>query len=256
MTKAVSLPMLFDANLILVGHTRQFLSRPWYLGSVVNSPSALFLSVLLFDEMEKAHPDVFNVMLQLLDDGRLTDSKGNSVNFRNTIVIFTSNIGSQDILDLDASQRDLMKERVTNAMKEHFRPEFLNRIDEYVIFNSLDKEALREIVKLEIRRLDKRLAEKEIVLTITENALDLLANVGFDPVYGARPLKRTIQRELETTVARGILNGDYGDGDNITVDAVGDRLEVFKTFDGGYSNTSPGVEEFDKGYSFSSDAFN
>ncbi|KAL3904784.1 MAG: hypothetical protein SGILL_009933, partial [Bacillariaceae sp.] len=144
-------------------------------------------------------------MLQLLDEGRLTDSKGNSVNFRNTIVIFTSNIGSQDILDLDPNQpdqREIMKDRVTGAMKEHFKPEFLNRIDEYVIFNSLDREALREIVKLEIKRLDKRLAEKEMTLSITENALDYLSNVGFDPVYGARPLKRTIQRELETTVAR------------------------------------------------------
>ena len=138
-------------------------------------------------------------------------------------------------------------------MKKAFAPEFLNRIDEYVIFNSLDKEALREIVKLEIKRLDKRLAEKEIVLTITENALDLLANVGFDPVYGARPLKRTIQRELETTVARGILNGDYGDGDHITVDAIGDRLEVFKTFDGGFSNVAPQVDQYDQGYS---EAFN
>jgi ATP-dependent Clp protease ATP-binding subunit ClpB len=210
--------------------------------------------------MEKAHPDVFNIMLQLLDDGRLTDSKGNSVNFRNTIVIFTSNIGSQDILDLDGNdeaQREIMRERVTNAMKEHFRPEFLNRIDEYVIFNSLNKDALREIVKLEVRRLDKRLAEKDITLSITEEALDYLADIGFDPVYGARPLKRTIQRELETTVARGILNGEYGDGDGITVDRVGNGLQVFKTFDGGYSNTSPSVEQaYDQGYSFNSEAFN
>lgn len=199
-------------------------------------------------------------MLQLLDEGRLTDSKGNSVNFRNTIVIFTSNIGSQDILDLDPNQpdqREIMKDRVTGAMKEHFKPEFLNRIDEYVIFNSLDREALREIVKLEIKRLDKRLAEKEMTLSITENALDYLSNVGFDPVYGARPLKRTIQRELETTVARGILNGDYGDGDHVTVDVVGDRLEVFKTFDGGYSNNSPAAqEEYGQDYSFNNEAFN
>jgi ATP-dependent Clp protease ATP-binding subunit ClpB len=206
--------------------------------------------------MEKAHPDVFNVMLQLLDDGRLTDSKGNNVNFRNTIVIFTSNIGSQDILDLDSSQRDEMRRRVTNAMKENFRPEFLNRIDEYVIFNSLDRQALREIVKLEIKRLDKRLEEKEIVLTITETALDHLANVGFDPIYGARPLKRTIQRELETVVARGILNGDYSDGDHITVDAIGDRLEVFKSFDGGFASTQPAVDQYDQGYTFNSEAFN
>jgi ATP-dependent Clp protease ATP-binding subunit ClpB len=216
-------------------------------------------SVLLFDEMEKAHPDVFNVMLQLLDDGRLTDSKGNSVNFRNCIIIFTSNIGSQDILDLDGndeSQRQIMLERVTQAMKDNFCPEFLNRIDEYVIFNSLNKEALREIVKLEIRRLDKRLAEKEITLSITEEALDHLADVGFDPVYGARPLKRTIQRELETVVARGILNGDYGDGDGITVDRSGDGLGVYKTFDGGYSKKSPQVDgAYEEDYSFNSEAF-
>jgi ATP-dependent Clp protease ATP-binding subunit ClpB len=181
------------------------------------------------------------------------------VNFRNTIVIFTSNIGSQDILDLDGSdmvQREQMKERVTKAMKDKFRPEFLNRIDEYVIFNSLDQGALREIVKIEIRRLEKRLSEKEITLSITEGALDHLASIGFDPVYGARPLKRTIQRELETVVARGILNGDYGDGDGITVDIVGDRLQVYKTFDGGYGNTSPGVEAASgSGYGFTTDAY-
>lgn len=187
-------------------------------------------SVLLFDEMEKAHPDVFNVMLQLLDDGRLTDSKGNSVNFRNTICIFTSNIGSQEILDLvgsdEVGQKEEMKKRVTSAMKDHFKPEFLNRIDEHVIFNSLDKDALRDIVKIEIKRLEKRLAEREITLTETEDALDFLADVGFDPVYGARPLKRTIQRELETVVARGILSGEYGDGDAIVVDVDNERLYV------------------------------
>jgi ATP-dependent Clp protease ATP-binding subunit ClpB len=204
-------------------------------------------SVLLFDEMEKAHPDVFNIMLQLLDDGRLTDSKGNSVNFRNTIVIFTSNVGSQDILELDGSdpaQREEMQKRVTNAMKEKFRPEFLNRIDEYVIFNSLNQAALREIVKLEVKRLESRLAEKEMKLGITEDALDHLAEVGFDPVYGARPLKRTIQRELETTVARGILDGAFGDGDGITVDVFNGQLEVFKSVDGGYSTSDVG-ERFD-----------
>lgn len=207
-------------------------------------------SVLLFDEMEKAHPDVFNVMLQLLDDGRLTDSKGTSVNFRNTIVIFTSNVGSKDILDLDGSdpvQREEMNTRVTNAMKERFRPEFLNRIDEYVIFNSLNRKALREIVKLEVKRLEARLAEKEMTLGITEDALDHLAEVGFDPVYGARPLKRTIQRELETNVARGILDGHFGDGDGITVDVFNGKLEIFKSVDGGYGTTEVG-EDF-AGYS-------
>jgi ATP-dependent Clp protease ATP-binding subunit ClpB len=202
-------------------------------------------SVILFDEMEKAHPDVLNVMLQLLDDGRLTDSKGTSVNFRNTICIFTSNIGSQDILDLNGSsedgQQEMMKQRVTQAMKDYFKPEFLNRIDESVIFNSLDKAALREIVKLEIKRLEKRLAEREITLKETEAALDFLADVGFDPVYGARPLKRTIQRELETVVARGILSGEYGDGDTITVDVMNERLSVKRV--GGESTASTKKED-------------
>jgi len=188
-------------------------------------------SVLLFDEMEKAHPDVFNVMLQLLDDGRLTDSKGNSVNFRNTICIFTSNIGSQDILDIDADSEEAkgeMRRRVVAAMKDHFRPEFLNRIDENVVFNSLGKNDLRGIVKLEVKRLQKRLDDKDITLHISEGALDFLADVGFDPIYGARPLKRTIQRELETVVARGILSGSYGEGDAIVVDVANERLSVFK----------------------------
>lgn len=187
-------------------------------------------AVLLFDEMEKAHPDVFNVMLQLLDDGRLTDSKGNTVNFRNTICIFTSNVGSQEILDLNGSSeigdQEIMRSRVTEAMRERFRPEFLNRIDEHVIFNSLNKNNLRGIVVLEVRRLEKRLEEKQMRLVLREEALDFLAEVGFDPVYGARPLKRTIQRELETVVARGILGGEFVDGDTILVDVVNERLNV------------------------------
>ena len=187
-------------------------------------------SVLLFDEMEKAHPDVFNVMLQMLDDGRLTDSKGNTVNFRNTICIFTSNIGSSDILDLIGSSeegdQEIMRERVTEAMRNFFKPEFLNRIDEYVIFNSLNKKDLRGIVRIETKRLEKRLEERQIQLSLTEAVLDYLAEVGFDPVYGARPLKRTIQRELETNVARRILSGEIRDGDVVLVDIVNDRLSI------------------------------
>jgi ATP-dependent Clp protease ATP-binding subunit ClpB len=187
-------------------------------------------AVLLFDEMEKAHPDVFNIMLQLLDDGRLTDSKGTTVNFRNTICIFTSNVGSQDILDLngasDVEAQAEMRRRVTAAMKERFKPEFLNRIDEYVIFNSLSKSDLSGIVKIEAKRLQDRLAEKQITLNISDWALEFLAEVGFDPVYGARPLKRTIQRELETVVARGILNGDFMDGDTIDVNVQDERLTI------------------------------
>merc|ERR1719343_85765 len=192
-------------------------------------------SVLLFDEMEKAHPDVFNVMLQLLDDGRLTDSKGNNVNFRNTVVIFTSNIGSKDILDLGGSSeigdQDVMKERVTQAMRDNFKPEFLNRIDEYVIFNSLSKTDLKRIVGLEVKRLEKRLEERSMRLALSESALDWLADIGFDPVYGARPLKRVIQREVETNVARGILKGDFDDGDTIIVDVLNERLDIRKAID-------------------------
>jgi len=187
-------------------------------------------SVLLFDEMEKAHPDVFNVMLQMLDDGRVTDSKGTVVNFRNCIIIFTSNIGSKDILDLNGSSeigdQEIMKQRVTNAMKDNFKPEFLNRIDEYVIFNSLSRTNLREIVKLESKRLEKRLADRQITLAMSEAALDYLADIGFDPVYGARPLKRTIQRELETVVAQGILRGDYADGDTIVADMKNGGINI------------------------------
>merc|ERR1712224_774551 len=190
-------------------------------------------SVILFDEMEKAHPDVFNIMLQLLDDGRLTDSKGNNVNFRNTLIVFTSNVGSQDILELDgdgsSTEKEMLKERVSDAMKARFKPEFLNRIDEHVIFNRLDKPALKEIVKLEIKRLQNRLNDKEIAISVSNEALDYLTDIGFDPVYGARPLKRTIQKELETVVARGILDARFGDGDSIMVDVFENKLDVYKT---------------------------
>jgi ATP-dependent Clp protease ATP-binding subunit ClpB len=173
-------------------------------------------SVILLDEVEKAHPEVFNVFLQILDDGRVTDSKGTMVNFRNTVVIFTSNIGSQDILE--CKDKDEMRQKVEKAMKDHFRPEFLNRIDETVIFNSLDASNLRDIVKIEVKKLEKRLADRQITMTMTDAALDHVANAGFDPVYGARPLKRAIQRELETAVAKGVLKGDFKDGDSIKVD--------------------------------------
>jgi len=153
----------------------------------------------------------------LLDDGRVTDSKGTVVNFRNTVIIFTSNIGSQDILDpnMDAAS---IQTSVEKAMKDHFRPEFLNRIDENIIFNSLNLSNLREIVKIEVGKLESRLGDKDMTLTIADKALDHLAESGFDAVYGARPLKRAIQRELETTVAKGILQGAFVDGDNIMVD--------------------------------------
>jgi ATP-dependent Clp protease ATP-binding subunit ClpB len=183
-------------------------------------------AVILFDEIEKAHPDVFNILLQILDDGRATDSQGRTVDFKNAIIIMTSNIGSQYILDLagDDSRYGEMQERVLETLRTSFRPEFLNRVDELIIFHSLRKDQLRNIVKLQVKRLEKRLQERKMALKLSDAALDLLAEVGYDPVYGARPLKRTIQRELETTMAKGILRGDFVDGDTIFVDVANERL--------------------------------
>jgi ATP-dependent Clp protease ATP-binding subunit ClpB len=183
-------------------------------------------AVILFDEIEKAHPDVFNVLLQVLDDGRVTDSQGRTVDFKNTVIIMTSNIGSQYILDLagDDSKYDEMKSRVLEALGHNFRPEFLNRIDDTIIFHSLQKSQLRSIVKIQIARLEKRLADRKLSLKLAESALDFLANVGYDPVYGARPLKRTIQKELETILAKGILRGDFKEGDTVFVEVQNDRL--------------------------------
>jgi len=183
-------------------------------------------AVILFDEIEKAHPDVFNVMLQILDDGRVTDSQGRTVDFKNSVIIMTSNIGSQYILDVagDDSRYPEMRERVMNAMRNSFRPEFLNRIDEVIIFHSLRKDELRQIVKLQVQRLKKRLADRKMSLRLSDAALDFLAEVGFDPVFGARPLKRAIQRELETQIAKQILRGEFNEGDTIFVDLENERL--------------------------------
>ena len=179
-------------------------------------------SVVLFDEVEKAHPDVFNVMLQILDDGRVTDGQGRTVDFTNAVLILTSNIGSQSILDLggDDSQHSEMERRVNEALRAHFRPEFLNRLDDQIIFHSLRREELRQIVSLQVERLRHRLSDRKLSLTISEGATDWLANAGYDPVYGARPLKRAIQRELETPIAKAILGGRYGEGATVEVDAI------------------------------------
>jgi ATP-dependent Clp protease ATP-binding subunit ClpB len=187
-------------------------------------------SVILFDEIEKAHPDVFNVMLQILDDGRLTDAQGHTVDFKNTIIIMTSNIGSQYILDVagDDSKYEEMRSRVMEAMRTNFRPEFLNRVDEIIIFHSLQKFQLWAIVKLQVERLEARLAEQKLSLKISDPALDFLAEVGYDPVYGARPLKRAVQRYLETSIAKAILRGEFKQGDTIFVDVEDERL-TFKS---------------------------
>jgi ATP-dependent Clp protease ATP-binding subunit ClpB len=183
-------------------------------------------AVILFDEIEKAHPDVFNVMLQILDDGRVTDAQGRTVDFKNTIIIMTSNIGSQYILDVagDDEQYEEMKTRVMEALRGNFRPEFLNRVDEMIIFHGLRKSQLREIVKLQVARLEERLADRKMAVKLSESALDFLAEVGYDPVYGARPLKRAIQRELETQIAKSILRGEFGEGDTVAVEVENERL--------------------------------
>ena len=181
-------------------------------------------AVILFDEVEKAHPDVFNVMLQILDDGRVTDGQGRTVDFTNAVLILTSNIGSQSILDLggDDGQHTEMERRVNEALRAHFRPEFLNRLDDQIIFHSLRREELRKIVSLQVERLRQRLTDRKLGLAMSEAATDWLAHAGYDPVYGARPLKRAIQRELETPIAKAILAGRYCEGGNVTVDVDGD----------------------------------
>jgi ATP-dependent Clp protease ATP-binding subunit ClpB len=189
-------------------------------------------SVVLFDEVEKAHHEVLNVLLQLLDDGRLTDGHGRTVDFKNTVVIMTSNLGSQFIAEAvvrrGARLDDHVKQQVLEALRAHFRPEFLNRIDEIVIFHPLTREHLMAIIDIQMRRLAKRLEERKIVLDLTERAKALLLDEGFDPVYGARPLKRTIQRRVLDPLAMRMLQGEFRDGDRIVVDAVGDTLQFLK----------------------------
>ena len=174
-------------------------------------------SVVLLDEVEKAHPDVFNVLLQLLDDGRLTDGQGRTVDFTNVVLIMTSNLGSESIQpDLEF---EVVEERVMDAVRSHFRPEFLNRIDEIIVFERLTREDLRRIVEIQLDSLRLRLGDRRIELSVSDEALDLLAEAGFDPVYGARPLKRAIQRELADPLAYRLLSGEFGEGDTVTVDA-------------------------------------
>jgi ATP-dependent Clp protease ATP-binding subunit ClpB len=180
-------------------------------------------SVVLFDEVEKAHPEVLNVLLQLLDDGRLTDAQGRTVNFKNTIVIMTSNLGSQWINERGLGWEDI-RNRVIEVVRTHFRPELLNRIDEIVVFRPLALEQIQKIVEIQLRALRKRLAERQITLDLTPAALEFLAREGFDPIYGARPLKRAIQKEIIQPLALRLLQGDFRDGDTIVVDVAASRL--------------------------------
>ncbi|MFZ2315413.1 MAG: ATP-dependent chaperone ClpB [Gammaproteobacteria bacterium] len=186
-------------------------------------------SVILLDEMEKAHPDVFNILLQVLDDGRLTDSQGRTVDFRNTIIAMTSNLGSELIHDISKhGDYFAMKEAVMDVVGKHFRPEFINRIDEIVVFHPLDEEQIREIANIQINRLRARLADREYGIVVTSEAMDYLARAGYDPVYGARPLKRAIQQYLENPLAQTILSGKFVPGDTINIELKDEKLEFSK----------------------------
>jgi ATP-dependent Clp protease ATP-binding subunit ClpB len=184
-------------------------------------------SVLLFDEIEKAHPDVFNVLLQVLDDGRLTDGQGRTVDFKNTVVIMTSNIGSQFINQPGLSD-DEVRARVQEALRTNFRPEFLNRVDETIIFHGLSREQIGQIVEIQLRGLRKRLAERKMDLTLLPAAKTFLAAEGYDPVYGARPLKRTIQKRLLDPLATKLLHGEIRDGDQLVADVEGGQISIKK----------------------------
>lgn len=177
-------------------------------------------SVILLDEVEKAHPDVFNILLQALDDGRMTDGQGRTVDFKNTVIIMTSNLGSHEIMNRQGEDPEVVKEAVMDEVKKHFRPEFINRIDEIVVFNALDQKAIREIACIQIRKLAKRMEQQNIGLDVTEAALDEIGKVGFDPLFGARPLRRAVQDYLENQIAVDILKGKYAPGDTVFVDYV------------------------------------
>ncbi len=183
-------------------------------------------SIVLMDEIEKAHPEVFNILLQILDDGRLTDGHGRTVDFKNTVVIMTSNIGSQWITDLGEKDYEEMRRRVMDAVRAQFKPEFLNRVDELIIFHSLGLEQIKAIVQIQVRKLEQRLSEKRIQLKMTEKAKQWLAKEGFDPAYGARPLKRVIQKEIQDKLALIILEGKFKEGDTITVDREDKKGEL------------------------------
>ena len=189
-------------------------------------------SLILLDEVEKAHPDVFNILLQVLDDGRLTDGQGRTVDFRNTVIVMTSNLGSHQIQDMGSDDSPeayvQMKAAVMGVVQAHFRPEFINRLDDIVVFHPLDKTQIKQIARIQMRGLEKRLAERGLKLDVSDAAFELLGNVGFDPVYGARPLKRAIQAQLENPLAQKILAGEFASGDTIAVDASGGTLAFGK----------------------------
>jgi ATP-dependent Clp protease ATP-binding subunit ClpB len=223
----------FDMSEYMEKHTvaRLIGAPPGYVGydeggQLTEAVRRRSYSVILFDEIEKAHHDVFNVLLQILDDGRLTDGQGRTVDFKNTVIIMTSNIGSQFIGELDDEAQ--IRTKVLEALRTNFRPEFLNRVDETVIFHRFDKEQITAIVDIQLKHLHKRLADRKIRLEVTEKAKGLLADEGFDPAFGARPLKRTIQRLLQDPLSMRILEGEFKEGDKISVDAKKGEIAFVK----------------------------
>src|SRR5262249_43159003 len=186
-------------------------------------------SVLLLDEVEKAHHDVFNVLLQVLDDGRLTDGQGRTVDFKNTVIVMTSNLGSHHIMQMAGQDPELIRETVWGEVKQHFRPEFLNRIDETVVFHALGQEQIASIARIQLKQLETRLEKMEMKLDVSPQALAELAKVGFDPVFGARPLKRAIQHRIENPVAKLILEGRFGPKDVIPVNVEGGQFVFERT---------------------------
>jgi ATP-dependent Clp protease ATP-binding subunit ClpB len=193
-------------------------------------------SVILFDEIEKAHPDVFNILLQLLDDGRLTDNQGRTVDFKNTIIIMTSNIGSAYLTDNireDGTIDEKVKQQVEDELKKNFRPEFINRVDDIVVFSPLTLSQIGGIIDLQLKSLRRRLSEKDITLALTDEAKDFIAKESYDPIYGARPVKRYLQKNLETMIATRIIRGEIKEGDHVTVGVTGEGDEAKLTFEAG-----------------------
>ncbi|MGN6523946.1 MAG: AAA family ATPase, partial [Actinomycetes bacterium] len=227
--------------------SRLFGSPPGYVGyeeggQLTEKVRRKPFSVVLFDEVEKAHPDIFNSLLQILEDGRLTDAQGRVVDFKNTVIIMTTNLGTRDIskglnlgfaaTDETQSSYERMKAKVSDELKQHFRPEFLNRIDDVVVFHQLTQDDIITMVDLMLARLDERLKDKDMGIELTQGAKELLAKRGFDPVLGARPLRRTIQRELEDALSEKILFGELRSGQIVVVDAEGEGAEAHFTFTG------------------------
>ena len=183
-------------------------------------------SVILFDEIEKAHEDVFNIFLQILDDGRLTDNKGKTVDFKNTIIIMTSNIGSQYLLESGGNITEEVNDVVMSEMKHRFKPEFLNRVDDIIMFTPLNREEIKQIIDIFMQGLRNRLADREINIELTDAAKEVMINEGYDPVYGARPLKRYISGTLETMLAKKLISGEIYNGSTVVIDGAGDNINI------------------------------